>query len=141
MRIADDRPLTWGTLTVPSKLMLPMYVAGAAYIGACYILSPPERLQGASLTVARQVLSMDAWGALAWTLSVVLAVSFLTRRRQLAAAALCVGALAYLVWTGFYAAAIFADPTASLVSPVWPTVTAVAHVATALSLITREVPR
>lgn len=131
-------PLTRETVTIASRLMLPVYMVVSGYIGLCYILSPDERLQGASLAVARLLLPMWAWGLLALVLAGGVLVAILSHSRGVAVVALCMGAAAYLVWACFYAISIWVDPAASYVSPIWPLLASAAHVASALSLSWRE---
>jgi hypothetical protein len=127
-------PLDRAHVTVASRVMLPVYAVVSGYIGLCYILSPDARLRGASLAVARMLLPMPVWGLLALLLSASVVLAILTRSRSLAVGSLCMGAGAYFVWGCFYAISIWIDPSASVVSPIWPLLASAAHIASALSL-------
>jgi hypothetical protein len=135
----DPRPLTWDTLTRPSKVMLPVYVLAALWIGYWYALGPDRRLHGPALTVARGMMPMPAWGTVAFFLAVMLVAAFLTTRRQVAVYALCLAGVAYALWAAIYAAGCYVSPEASMLTPMWPLIAGAAHVCTGLSLTRREV--
>jgi hypothetical protein len=135
------------TVTKASRIMLPAYIIVGAYIGACYILCSldvgglftADRLQAPSLTVARSLLPMEAWGVIGVGLASTLALALLSHRRTVAVVSLCLGFAAYELWAVFYGISIFKEDTASLVSPAWPFGWGIAHVASAVSLAWDEV--
>lgn len=132
-------PLTREQVTSASRIMLPTYVAHSAFFGVLYLLDPQGRLQRApGLTLARQLLPMEAWGAIFLAISVLMCAGLLLQGRRRFTFALYLYAVTLLIWAGIYAGAVFVNPDASYGSFVWPLGWAVACCASARTLERHE---
>lgn len=56
--------LTWDDMTSAEQITLPTYPVVALVAGLLYALQPATRLSGPAFQTARDVLSMDQWGAI-----------------------------------------------------------------------------
>lgn len=135
-------PLTRDQITVASRVMLPAYIMLATAYGLVYILDPLHRLKGShALAFPRAVMggTMVPWGLLFLGLALFLALMLGTRSRRGYVFGLCVFAAAWLVWAVMYGISMWTDPQTSLLAPVGPLFYATASLASALSLLAREI--
>lgn len=133
-------PLTRATVTAASRIMLPAYVIHATWFGLVYFLDPQGRVsRNPSLTAARVMLPMWAWGLLFLGLAVMMVVAMASHRRNLEVYALMIYATANVVWALVYFAALFLSPDASFNGPAASGLVACACIASTVSLLRREI--
>lgn len=125
-------PLTRGSVTVASLIMVPTYVILTATIGAAYLLGRldcPMMMHG----------QPRSWGYLFLGLSGVMAAAFATQRRFGFCFALCCCAVTMLLWAAMWRFAHNADREAATLVPILAIFVAVACVASVASLLKGEV--
>lgn len=134
--------MTRGSVTVASRIMLPTYVGLAGVYGLVYLFDPFNRLQYSHGLVFQRSLtggSMVPWGVFFLCLAGFLALQMFRHQRTAYVFVLCITAAIWLSWSICYVVSVVQDPKASLLAPVPTFVYFVAGVASALSLMAREV--
>lgn len=132
-------PLTRDTVTVASRIMLPVYVAFFAVLGLNYLASPRDRLvQTPALEYANRVLDLHVWGMVFLVAASLMAEALLLRRRRLYQGALLVCAASMAVWASVNLFAAFRSD-ASPAGAVWPTFVVAACLASFRSLGVKEI--
>jgi len=120
--------------------MLPAYIAHAVFFGVLYVTDPGGRLLVApGLAFARMMMSMGAWGLILLIVAALMASALVTGRRALMIAALYLYMAVNLMWAVIYFGAPFVNEYASWGGAGWPLLVATACVASARSLMKREV--
>lgn len=137
MWTATHRPLTWESLTEPSKVMIPVYVGAQLWLGTAYVFDDGPR-KSAALALARMIMDMTWWGFLYWGGAAALVAAFLTHRRSLFALVLYMVMVAALGWSAICGGAMWVSPDAPASAPVYPLVFAAACFSTARAVLSRK---
>lgn len=131
-------PLTKKSVTLASRVMLPIYPAFALSVGISFVATPLGRLLASpTLQFANEVFPLRLWGYGFLTVAVVLIAALLVNNRRtylIALAVMCVWMAFYTAvtaWSAFSGGGSFSAWT-------WPAFIAVACWATMLSLAARE---
>lgn len=105
--------LLWSNMTEPEKITLPTYPTVAIAAGLLYAFQPPERLSGPAFDTARDLWSMDMWGAIFMLVGVTQVVALSLGRmhgsRPLYVATLFAG----VALTGFWTVLLFLSAVGS----------------------------
>lgn len=132
-------PLTRGTVTAASRIMLPTYVIFFAWVGGNWALTDSHRLgESPALRYAATLLPMPMWGCLLVAVSILIAVALLSHRRDLCRFALWIAAIALGLFAVIFALAGFVS-VASPSAAAWPLLGAAACIASERSLLKGEV--
>lgn len=131
-------PLTKTSITLASRVMLPVYPIFALGVGVSFLATPlPRLLASPSLRFANEVFPIPVWGYGFLAVAFVLFGALLIHNRrsfQIALAVMCAWMLFYAavtLWAAFSGGASFSAWT-------WPAFIAAACWATMLSLAARE---
>lgn len=131
-------PLDRTTVTVASRIMLPVYVVFFTLLGLTYLLTPIGRLvESPGLAYADGFLTLRGWGALFLAAAAVMAAALVRHERDWFRAALffCAVCMAFfaavLLWAGLHGEASFAAWS-------WPGIVVAACFASYRSLTTGE---
>lgn len=101
-------PLTRGTITAASRVMLPVYVVFFTLLGLTYLLTPLSRLLASpGLAYADALLSLRVWGGLFLVAAVVMAAAMVTQSRIAFRFALILCGLSMATFTAALMVAIF----------------------------------
>jgi len=133
--------LTRETVTVASRIMLPVYVAFFGILGLNFLISPHSRMvRTPMLQYADNIMSLQVWGMLFLVVSGLMAEALFLHRRGLYQVALLVCAGSMTVWAvvGVFAA-IRSEATPA--GSVWPAFVVAACIATYRSLGAWEITR
>src|SRR5689334_18669953 len=130
-------PLTKQTVTVASRLMLPVDAVLSLWIGAAWFFQDNVRTHVPALYAVRAVWPIEATGALIFTVGALIVVAMFTRKRVVGATMVLAGCFCYLLLSVAIAVSVWTQP-ASYSAPAWPLYVALAHLATALSLAADE---
>lgn len=132
-------PLNRDHITASSRIMLHIYPLLALGLGLAYTLGDPARYESPSNRLLRDMMPIRAWGFVFLAMAAVMLAAWLTERRDVMIAALCLGFAFYTVWSVTFLVAAFTVPLAAATGPmVWGFV-AVAHIASLQSL-TKDSP-
>lgn len=127
-------------ITAASRIMLPTYVAMFAALGLNYLFTPAQRLSASStaLDFADRVMPIQAWGLMFLAAAVIMAGSLMLGRRVLFRFSLWVCAVSMTIWAVILFTASLTGE-ASPAAAIWPAFVAMACIASARSLLLREV--
>lgn len=131
-------PLTRGNVTYASRIMLPVHIVFSSWLGLAWLAQDSTRTAVPSLYALRGVWPIQNTGIVLVVVGVIALLGVLSHRRVVAAVALGMGALAYLILTGFIAWPLLSG-AGSFSSPAWPLYVALAHFASMVSLA-RDTP-
>lgn len=132
--------LTRQSVTVASRIMLPAYIAHAAFYGTLYVTDPGGRYEVTpGLAFARLLMPMDAWGLILLAVAALIGAALLTNRRPLMIGVLYLYMAVNLMWAAIYFGAPFINAYASWGGCGHNLLAATACVASARSLMKREV--
>lgn len=140
-RQEDTTPLTWRSLTGPSRVMVPYYFLAATTAAWVYIFDPQGRVAlQPGLTGARLLVGghMAWWGVLFGGIAAGIVVAFLTRRRWVLGLTLFAGSVLMVLWTATSIISVFRNDAAGLMGPIWLFGIALAFRASGYSVTTKE---
>lgn len=136
--MATKGDLTWDTITVASRIMLPIYVGFFAVISWNFLFSDLNVLiSSPGLSYANGVMGLRAWGLVFLAVVAFMAIALILKHRGLFRYALILGALCMGLWAGTMIAAIIfghASPSAFA----WPLFVGAACVSSNRSLLKGE---
>lgn len=133
-------PLTWGNVTVASRIMLPTYATLTAIVGTVYLTDPLHRLDYVhALSAPRMLMPMWLWGLAFLTISAVMLTALAAKKRARFVFALYLCATTFFLWGCMYAWSIFLDERVSLLAPIYPWFVVICCRASAKSLLRGEV--
>lgn len=115
-----SKPLTWDSITLPSKLMLPTYLGLFSVMGYNYTFGEIEGLiAGPGLRYANSLpLDLRQWGVMFFTAASLMVVAICKKRRSIFRYALWWGAICLFIWAGVFAsAAVWGDGTPGAWAP------------------------
>lgn len=130
--------LTRHTVTVASRVMLPLYPLFAIGVGLSFILTPRPRLVASpALAYADGFVDLQLWGIGFLAVAGILGLALFTHHRRTYQGALAVMA----VWMSFYAATLLVAALkggATYSAWTWPAFVTAACIASLTSLESRE---
>lgn len=129
-------PLTWATITRPSRIMLPAYIVSAFAVAAVYIFDPGDRLANApALRFQAEVLPWPAWGAVMVVMGVAMTAAWARWHQRYAFCfVLAMYAVTWLVWGVTWAIGIFVEGATPL-GPILAAFVATAAIASIASVV------
>ena len=131
-------PLTRSSVTVASRVMLPVYVGFFASVGLSLLLTPVARLrQTPAFDYAAEVVALEAWGVGSLAVAATLVAGLAASSRRVFRAGLSVGFLWMLGWAVVCVVAAF-EGSATFSAWTWPAFIAAACWATLRSLAAGE---
>lgn len=134
----EKTPLTWGTITVASRIMLPTYILMFTIVGLNFLLTNESRLlQSPGLSYANSIMNIKAWGLMFLFTVVLMVVSFFSKSRTLFQYALNISALCMFIWTIVLAASAI-EGASSPSGWSWPAFIMAACIASTRSLSAEE---
>jgi hypothetical protein len=134
----NDEHLTWNSLTAPSRIMLPWYLAHFLIIALNFLLAPISRLVAhPTLEQAHALVNLRVWGVLFALAFVLMVLAFATKSRMMFRYALYLGATVLLIWAAVLGSAVVFNQ-ASFSAWAWPFGLALACYASNLSLLGKK---
>lgn len=129
-------PLRRDTITAPSRIMLPTYIALGLGVGLVYITDPGHSLRSSrALRFQAEVLEWPVWGTAMLFMAAAMIVAWVAfHNRMVFAFVLAMYAVTWLVWGGTWAIAIFTDGATPL-GPLFCGFVATAAIASIVSLV------
>jgi hypothetical protein len=130
-------PLIPSRVTIASRVMLPAHAAFSLYVGFTWVFQADIRTQVPALYALRDLWPIDATGGVILAVGALQLIGMSAHHRAVEAITLIIGCLAYLLLGAAIAASVWTQP-ASYSAPAWPIYVALAHLASALSLVADE---
>lgn len=120
-------------VTAASKVAVPAHIILSAWIGAAWVIQDSTRTAVPALYALRSWWPIQVTGFVILAIGLAAAVGLLTGSDTVAAVALSMNGLTFLVLAGFVAASLFQGP-ASYSAPAWPLYVAGCHLASVVSI-------
>lgn len=133
------KELTRDTVTVASRVMLPVYPVLYGAVGLAFVFQAVSRTAGPAFEVPRMLLPITVWGWLFAAVAVVEIYALVTNQRRTYLAALVPGSGLAAFWSVVILSSAVQSEHVSFTSGLWVAGMAAAQAASARSLAQHEV--